>query len=392
MIRENFPTIKKWLDSYLANGGALSPDYPGLTSRTSGNADHISTDNNTGPHMVGQAMYLYYLDISSKMADIIGDSAYAETLRQRYTQGVDSFNRLYVDPQTGFTLNATPGATLVAGRTLQDSQASYATPLALDLFSDTMKVQAGPNAGLTYKEFATKRLAELIADPAEQQRRGTVGRHWPVLGRPGEQQAVHHHHGLQRHAEHPSGTDEERRRCDGLQAVPAATSSPAGLYPVTLGATSMWELWNSYERGLGQGGDSTMNSQNHFALGASQAWMYEYQLGITSNGAKGYRDFVLQPTPGGEFTSLKGGFQSGLRLHRLGLDRIERRVLPRPHSTTVPANTTATSTSRSRVRSPRPPSPAPRSRAWTSATVRPSRSSRSGPAATRSRSTAARWP
>ena len=72
----------------------------------------------------------------------------------------------------------------------------------------------------------------------------------------------------------------------------------------------MWELWNSYERGLGQGGDSTMNSQNHFALGASQAWMYEYQLGITSNGAKGYRDFVLQPTPGGEFTSLKGGFQS----------------------------------------------------------------------------------
>ena len=113
VIRENFPTIKKWLDSYLANGGALSPDYPGLTSRTSGNADHISTDNNTQAHMVGQAMYLYYLDISSKMADIIGDSAYAETLRQRYTQGVDSFNRLYVDPQTGFTLNATPGANLV---------------------------------------------------------------------------------------------------------------------------------------------------------------------------------------------------------------------------------------------------------------------------------------
>ena len=84
--------------------------------------------------MVGQAMYLYYLDISSKMADIIGDSAYSQTLRERYTQGVDSFNRLYVDPQTGFTLNATPGANLVSGRTLQDSQASYATPLALDLF------------------------------------------------------------------------------------------------------------------------------------------------------------------------------------------------------------------------------------------------------------------
>ena len=220
VIRENFPTIKKWLDSYLVNGGALSPDYPGLTARTSGNADHISMDANTQAHMVGQAMYLYYLDISSKMADIIGDSAYAQTLRERYNQGVDSFNRLYVDPQTGYTLNATPGATLVSGRTLQDSQASYATPLALDLFSDTMKVQAGPNAGLTYKEFATKRLGELIADPAQEQRRSRPAcRHRQLLRRPGQQQALHHHHGLQRHAEHPPGTHEERRRCDGLQAV-----------------------------------------------------------------------------------------------------------------------------------------------------------------------------
>ena len=310
VIRENFPTIKKWLDSYLANGGALSPDYPGLTSRTSGNADHISTDNNTGPHMVGQAMYLYYLDISSKMADIIGDSAYAETLRQRYTQGVDSFNRLYVDPQTGFTLNATPGATLVAGRTLQDSQASYATPLALDLFSDTMKVQAGPNAGLTYKEFATKRLAELIADPAKSN--NGAG---PLAGTglfSGGQASNKPYTITTGFNGTPNILPALTKNGDAATAYKLFSSDKfaSWLYPVTLGATSMWELWNSYERGLGQGGDSTMNSQNHFALGASQAWMYEYQLGITSNGAKGYRDFVLQPTPGGEFTSLKGGFQS----------------------------------------------------------------------------------
>ena len=30
-----------------------------------------------------------------------------------------------------------------------------------------MTVEDGPNAGLTYKEFATKRLAELIEDPAK---------------------------------------------------------------------------------------------------------------------------------------------------------------------------------------------------------------------------------
>ncbi|MFD4323620.1 hypothetical protein ACFWQC_03235 [Nocardioides sp. NPDC058538] len=101
------------------------------------------------------------------MARVIGEDAYAESLGQRFAQGKESFNRLYVDPQTGYTFNATPGDNLVAGRTLQDSQASYATPLNLGLFSTEMKVRAGESAGLSYQEFATKRLAELVADPAQ---------------------------------------------------------------------------------------------------------------------------------------------------------------------------------------------------------------------------------
>ncbi|WP_165355057.1 family 78 glycoside hydrolase catalytic domain [Nocardioides oleivorans] len=340
VIRENFPTIKKWLDSYLANGGALSPDYPGLTSRTSGNADHISMDANTQAHMVGQSMYLYYLDISSKMADIIGDSAYAETLRQRYTQGVDSFNRLYVDPQTGFTLNATPGANLVAGRTLQDSQASYATPLALDLFSDTMKVQVGPNAGLTYKEFATKRLGELIADPAK-----SNNGNGPLAGTgnfSGGQASNKPYTITTGFNGTPNILPALTKNGDSETAYKLFSNDEfaSWLYPVTLGATSMWELWNSYERGLGQGGDSTMNSQNHFALGASQAWMYEYQLGITSDGAKGYREFVLQPTPGGEFTSLKGSVDSTYGEIDSAWTASGGKLTS--YATTVPSNTTAT--------------------------------------------------
>jgi alpha-L-rhamnosidase len=340
IIRENFPTIRKWLESYLANGGALSAEYPGLTARTSGNADHISMDANTQAHMVGQAMYLYYLDISSKMADIIGETAYAATLRQRYTQGVDSFNRLYVDPQTGFTLNATPGATLVSGRTLQDSQASYATPLALDLFSDEMTIQAGPNAGLTYKEFATKRLAELIADPAK-----SNNGNGPLAGT-----------GLFSGGQ---ASNKPYTITTGFNAtpniLPALTKSgeaetayklfsndefASWLYPVTLGATSMWELWNSYERGFAQGGNSQMNSQNHFALGASQAWMYEYQLGITSAGEKGYRDFVLQPVPGGDFTSVEGSMGSTYGEIESAWTAEDGELTS--YATTVPANTTAT--------------------------------------------------
>jgi len=50
------------------------------------------------------------------------------------------------------------------------------------------------------------------------------------------------------------------------------------LYPLRMGATTLWERWNSYELAFERGGNSSMNSFNHFALGAVGQWMYEYQL------------------------------------------------------------------------------------------------------------------
>jgi alpha-L-rhamnosidase len=338
VIRENFATIKKWLENY--HNGPLHADYPGLTSRTSGNADHISMDANTGAHMVNQAMYLYYLEISAKMAGVIGDGAYAETLQKRYMQGKESFNRLYVDPQTGFTLNATPGNNVVGGRTLQDSQASYATPLNLGLFSDEMTVQAGPDAGLTYEEFATKRLVELVEDPG-QSNNGNGPRAGTGLFSGG--QASNKPYTLTTGFNGTPNILPALTRNGEVEAAYKLFSNDefaSWLYPVTLGATSMWELWNSYERALGQGGQSAMNSQNHFALGASQQWMYEYQLGITSDGAKGYKDFVLQPIAGGEFTSLDGSF--GSSYGTIDSSWTAEDGTMSSYATTVPANTTAT--------------------------------------------------
>jgi alpha-L-rhamnosidase len=274
------------------------------------------------------------------MADAIGENGYADTLRTRYEQGKDSFNRLYVDPQTGFTLNATPGNNVVDGRTLQDSQASYATPLNLDLFSDEMTVQAGPDAGLTYQEFATKRLRELVEEPG-QSNNGNGPR--PGTGLFSGGQASNKPYTLTTGF---NGTPNilpaltKSGEAETAYKLFSSDEFASWLYPVSLGATSMWELWNAYERALGQGGQSAMNSQNHFALGASQAWMYEYQLGITTDGAKGYRDFVLQPVAGGDFTSLEGSYDSNYGLIDSSWKASEGVISS--YATTVPANTTAT--------------------------------------------------
>lgn len=338
IIKENFPTIKKWLKGY--SDQPLSGDYPGLTAGTSSHADHISMDANTEAHMVNQAMYLYFLDVSSQMADAIGETEYADELAASFEQGKESFNKLYVDPQTGFTLNATPGAGLVSGRTLQDSQASYATPLNLDLFSDELTVKAGANEGLTYKEFATKRLAELVADPSKSNNgNGPKAGSGLFSGGQASNKPYTITTGF-------NGTPNilpaltKNGQTETAYKLFSSDENTSWLYPVTLGATSMWELWNSYDRGFAPNGNSEMNSQNHFALGASQSWMYEYQLGITSAGGKGYKDFVLQPTAGGDFTSLKGSFDSSYGEIDSAWKAKDGKISS--YATTVPANTRAT--------------------------------------------------
>ena len=93
----------------------------------------------------------------------------------------------------------------------------------------------------------------------------------------------------------------------------SCTDYTSWLYPVTMGATSIWERWNGYEAAFQKENQNMMNSFNHFALGAVGQWMYEFQLGITTDhhrGKAGYQHFVLQPTAGPGFTSLSGSYMS----------------------------------------------------------------------------------
>ncbi len=58
---------------------------------------------------------------------------------------------------------------------------------------------------------------------------------------------------------------------DLAYAVLEQTTYPGWLYPVTQGATTMWERWNSWNEETGFG-DIGMNSFNHYAYGAVGEW------------------------------------------------------------------------------------------------------------------------
>jgi alpha-L-rhamnosidase len=114
---------------------------------------------------------------------------------------------------------------------------------------------------------------------------------------------------------------------------------PSWLYPVKMGATTIWERWDGIKP------DSTfqtpgMNSFNHYAYGAIGDWMYRAVAGLdTREDSPGYKHIMVKPHVGGRLTHASatlhtyyGTTKSGWKLEdgKLVLD-VE-----------IPANTTAT--------------------------------------------------
>jgi len=75
------------------------------------------------------------------------------------------------------------------------------------------------------------------------------------------------------------------------------TEYPSWLYPVTKGATTIWEHWD----GIMQDGgfwSADMNSFNHYAYGSVADWVYGVAAGIrTAEDAPGYERAVIAPHP-----------------------------------------------------------------------------------------------
>lgn len=77
---------------------------------------------------------------------------------------------------------------------------------------------------------------------------------------------------------------------------------PSWLYPVKMGATTIWERWDGIRP------DSTfqttkMNSFNHYAYGAIGDWMYRTVAGLQEQ-RPGYREIKIAPEPGGGLTAV----------------------------------------------------------------------------------------
>lgn len=85
-------------------------------------------------------------------------------------------------------------------------------------------------------------------------------------------------------------------------------SCPSWLYPVSMGATTIWERWDSMLPD-GSINPGSMTSFNHYALGSVVTWLHHVVGGISPL-EPGWRKFKVKPLPGGGLTSAQATFDS----------------------------------------------------------------------------------
>jgi len=195
------------------------------------------------PGVVATAYSVRSLRAVADAASVLGHIADAQWYRAQERRVADAFVRAYVDAD---------------GRILSDCQTVYALALCWDLF-DTPDQRAGAGA----------RLAELVIAGGL-----TVGTGF--LGTP-----------LILDALTLAG------RSDLAYRMLLQTACPSWLYAVSMGATTVWERWDSM---LPDGtiNPGTMTSFNHYAYGAVADWMHRV-IGGLELVEPGYRRIRVRP-------------------------------------------------------------------------------------------------
>ncbi len=207
-------------------------------------------DTRTDPYLIATAYHAYTARLLARTAEVLGLAAAAEhhALADAITT---AFNREYVTP---------------SGRMASDSQTAYALALAFDLIPDADR-----------RRRAAERLAQLVA--YDDFRIGTG-----FVGTPLVCDALASH-GYLDEAYHLLTQDE----------------CPSWLYPVTMGATTIWERWDSMLPD-GSINPGEMTSFNHYALGAVADFLHRVVAGLAPV-EPGYRTILIRPRPGGGLTS-----------------------------------------------------------------------------------------
>ena len=290
LLQEQYPSMRAWVDYIEA---VTTPGYLWTTGWHFGDWLFFSVADDPGGssavtdrYLTAQSFAIYSADLLVKAAEVLEQPedvrhyrALADNLREAYL-------REYVTP---------------AGRLVSGTQAAYVLALQFDLLPEELREQAAA------------RLAENV------NRYGhlTTG----FLGTPYLLDVL-----------------TQNGYPDLAYRLLERKEYPSWLYPVTRGATTIWERWDGIKA------DSSfqtvgMNSFNHYAYGAVGDWLYRTVAGLDTDEARpGYRHLHLRPRPGGTLTHAEATLETPYGLAASGWELSDDALTVRVR---IPPNTTA---------------------------------------------------
>ena len=238
-------------------------------------------DSRNDKTLLFEAYYIYDLDIMRQTALLLGKYDDAERYAKRLAERKLFFIDNYVDKATGTTIVSAAYAER-KGQAI-DTQGSYVLPLAFHIVEGDLRRK------MTERLVATIQRENVtdqgVRCPPYSLMTGFITTAWI------------------------SRVLSDNQRSDVAYRLLQQQDYPSWLYPVTQGATTIWERLNSYTHTAGFGGNNAMNSFNHYSFGAVGQWLVNRCLGIERDERQpGYRHFFLRPEADttGQMTYAKG--------------------------------------------------------------------------------------
>lgn len=259
LLENQYPSMKAWVDYIQLNApknmwatGSHFGDWLSYKSE--------SRSADTYTYITTQCYYALSTQLVINAAQVLGKQDDVATYTTLLKKIKDAFCAEYVTPN---------------GRIMSNTQTSYVLALAFDMLPEQIR------------PMAAKHLADDIASYNNHLTTGFLGTY--LL----------------------NNTLTRFGYTDVAYKLLLQDTYPSWLYPVKMGATTIWERWDGMKT------DSTfqttdMNSFNHYAYGAIGDWMYKNIGGISMDAAStGFKKIKIMPRPGGNLTFAKASYESG---------------------------------------------------------------------------------
>ena len=265
ILKRQFPSMKAWIDKGVRRG----PD--GLWDRNTWQLgdwlDPIAPPERpdvgrTDGTYVADTYLVHVTEMMSKISHVIGETVDAARYTADFARYKELFSRRYVSP---------------AGLVASDSQTGLALAIVFGLHEKPDQVQAAADQLGRHVRLAGFKVATGFAGtPIISKALSTVGLSQLAYRMLLEQEC------------------------------------PSWLYPITMGATTIWERWNSMLPD-GSINPGEMTSFNHYALGSVVNWLHTTVGGISPL-KPGWRRILVRPVPGGTLTWAEASLESAYGL------------------------------------------------------------------------------